>query len=308
MMAGLAALVMAAGGAGLGWESVPPSQAEKVSKAIEKKHERGRDIYNFYCYFCHGYSGDAKTLASTYLSPPPRDFTSVTPGELDADSMTKAVTEGVPGTAMAPFENRLSRDEIEAVVSFVRREFILEKAKNTWYHTAENGWADHERYSAAFPFARGEIPLDTPEEELTPSQKAGRRLFMKTCVTCHDRAHVTDEGPVWRMMEGLSGEERRGERLYQENCAFCHARDGSGRNWFGAFLQPTPRDLTGPKMDGMTRGRLRSVIENGLPGTSMPAWGHVLSANEMDAIISYISKAFHPIREDGEEKAGATSR
>ena len=32
-----------------------------------ERHERGRAIYNFRCYFCHGYSGDARTLAATYL-------------------------------------------------------------------------------------------------------------------------------------------------------------------------------------------------------------------------------------------------
>ncbi|MEQ1714686.1 MAG: L-2-amino-thiazoline-4-carboxylic acid hydrolase [Hyphomicrobium sp.] len=39
------------------------------------QHERGRAVYNFRCYFCHGYSGDAATLASSYLTPRPRDFT-----------------------------------------------------------------------------------------------------------------------------------------------------------------------------------------------------------------------------------------
>ena len=27
------------------------------------RHEAGRAIYNYRCYFCHGYSGDARTLA-----------------------------------------------------------------------------------------------------------------------------------------------------------------------------------------------------------------------------------------------------
>jgi mono/diheme cytochrome c family protein len=33
----------------------------------------GEAIYRFYCYQCHGYAGDAQTLASASLSPPPRD-------------------------------------------------------------------------------------------------------------------------------------------------------------------------------------------------------------------------------------------
>ena len=32
----------------------------------------GEAIYRFYCYQCHGYAGNAETLASASLSPPPR--------------------------------------------------------------------------------------------------------------------------------------------------------------------------------------------------------------------------------------------
>lgn len=282
----------------LGWDKIPAQEAATVSSEIDKRHERGRAIYNYFCYFCHGYSGDARTLAATYLSPKPRNFIETTPQKLSRARMIESVKKGVSGTAMARFEGELEEDEIEAVVDFVRREFMLEKAKNTWYHTPENGWANHERYSAAFPFAKGEIPLDSPDETLTEEQKEGRRLFMKSCISCHDRAHVSDEGPVWRKMKGLTKKERLGETLYQKNCAFCHAKDGTAENWFGAFLRPHPRNLTSDAMDEMTRSKLRSTIENGLPGTSMSAWKSVLSSDEIDAIIAYISKAFHSIPDD----------
>ena len=39
------------------------------------EHEAGRRVYNFRCYFCHGYSGDARTLAASMVQPAPRDFT-----------------------------------------------------------------------------------------------------------------------------------------------------------------------------------------------------------------------------------------
>ncbi len=52
----------------VGWGVMSPPAAKLDT------HEQGRAVYNFRCYFCHGYSGDAKTLAATYLQPPPRDF------------------------------------------------------------------------------------------------------------------------------------------------------------------------------------------------------------------------------------------
>ena len=47
------------------------------------------------------------------------------------------------------------------------------------------------RYKAAFPFALGEIPLDVPQEQLNKEQLAGYRLFMTSCISCHDRSRVS---------------------------------------------------------------------------------------------------------------------
>lgn len=301
----------------------PVTQASSGSSV-----ELGRKIYNFRCYYCHGYSGDAKTLASTFLNPGPRDFTATSAEELTREKILDVLEKGRPGTAMKGFAGILARPEMEAVAAFVRNEFVLAKRKNTQYHTEANGWPNHEKYAAAFPFATGAFPLDTPWEKLTPEQQAGKRLFLSACVSCHDRAKVINEGKVWDLrplsyprnnysnsnpevdamasaspyaihdrpprIAGLNGLEHEGERLYQENCAFCHAADGTARNWIGRFLEPHPRDLTSPDaMGSMTRARLHNVIREGLPGTSMPAWKSVLSEQQIQAIIAYLSRAFH---------------
>lgn len=313
----------------------PPAQAAAATTPSPKAEdlELGRRVYNFRCYFCHGYSGNAETLASTYLTPRPRDFTKVSPEQLSREKMLETVTHGRTGTAMKGFADILDAKEIAAVTDFVRQEFMVSKARNTAYHTNENGWPNHERYAAAFPFATGKITIDTPADRLTPEQRAGRRLFMSACVSCHDRAKVTDEGAPWdsralsyprmgfqpgdwppKQLDGISSAtpyhihdrppqvsslsalEKRGENLYQQNCAFCHAADGTGRNWIGTFLEPHPRDLTSPEfMTMMTHDRLTSVIKEGLPDTSMPAWKSVLSDNDIQAVIAYISRAFHPL-------------
>lgn len=239
--------------------------------------------------------------------------------------MIKSVSAGRLGTAMAGFKNTLGPEQIELVVDFIRAAFMGGEKLNTRYHTAGNGWPDHERYASAFPFATGAIPLDTPVAQLTPEQRRGRELFMASCITCHDRAKVVDEGVAWdpravsyprsgyshRMpdamsaatpysrhdampqVEGLSAQERQGETLYQDNCAFCHAADGTGQNWIGAFLEPHPRNLTDARqMSGMTSERLQAVIRDGLPGTTMPAWRHVLNEDQIEAIAAYVMRAF----------------
>ncbi|NMG44660.1 c-type cytochrome [Aromatoleum toluvorans] len=303
----------------------------------DARHEAGRKIYNFRCYFCHGYSGDAKTLAATYLAPKPRDFTKDDEKSISREQMIAAVRDGKPGTAMKGFKGIISERDVETVVDFVRAEFIRAKAVNTRYHTPENGWPNHERNKVAFPFATGAIPLDRPWDQLSPTEKKGKRLFLSTCISCHDHARTEDPGPVWGgrplsyprnhfdpgdfnappptkadaiasaspyalhdvvpQVSGLTPGEKRGETLFQANCAFCHGATGTGRNWIGSFMEPHPRDLTDPKfMKDMTRGRLAHTIREGLPNTSMPAWKSVLKDDEIDAIIAYVSRVFHPVK------------
>ena len=315
-----------------GQDIAPGNLVEAAVADGSSPHEQGRRIYNFRCYYCHGYSGDAKTLASTYMQPGPRDFTAPGAKRLSRQQMIDAVTRGRPGTAMQGFRNTLTAPEIALVVDFVRREFIRNGAGNTRYHTVENGWEGHERYRIAFPFATGELALDTPWDSLSPQQRQGKRLFLRSCISCHDRARVRDDGVVWdpqavsyprfdfepgdylrspdsisgasafskhdvmRRVPSLNGSEKMGEQLFQDNCAFCHGADGSGKNWIGTFLEPHAGDLTSDElMSGMTRERLRRTIESGVVGTSMPAWRHVLTAEQIEAVISYIERVFHKL-------------
>jgi cytochrome c oxidase cbb3-type subunit III len=320
-----------------------PTQSQSVPESgivATADLELGRRIYNFRCYYCHGYSGNARTLAATMLTPKPVDFTNTSTNILSRERMLQSIQSGRPGTAMMSFASVLQPNEIVAVADFIRHEFMVDKAENTRYHIEANGWFNHERYAAAFPFATGKLALDTPWEQLTPQQADGKRLFMTSCVSCHDHARVNDEGMHWESravsyprnqfspgdnstpsqqhrdqpvdamtsatpyhlhdqppkLDGLTESEHRGETLFQQNCAFCHAADGTARNWIGSFMEPHPRDLTkSPVMDSMTRTRLRTVIRDGLAGTSMPAWKSVLSEQQIEDIIAYVGRAFHPL-------------
>jgi cytochrome c oxidase cbb3-type subunit 3 len=177
--------------------AVAGAAAPQAAPASEETLKLGRDVYNFRCYFCHGYSGDAKTLAASYLDPKPRDFQHTKPEEMPYERILAAVRSGKAGTAMKGFTGIISDKEMEAVSAFVRDEFLVKRAPNTRYHTKENGWPDHERNAVAFPFARGEIAIDTPWDKLTPPQQQGMRLFRSACITCHDHGKVNDPGKVW---------------------------------------------------------------------------------------------------------------
>lgn len=306
----------------------------------------GREVYEFFCYQCHGYAGDGRTQAAAYLDPPPRRFTETDPGRLARADMIRAVTQGRNGTAMAAFSTVLSGREIGAVVDYVRTMFMSGARPDYRYHTVENGWPDHARYADAFPFVDGRADRHADERAVTPELRAGKRLFENACVTCHDVAprgatawellgvsyppgnyeHHDDEsaaGPesdrapsdVFELHErapvlaGLSETEQAGGRLYRNHCAHCHAGDGTGRNWIGSFLVPHPPDFTDARVGrGMTRARAQGSIRHGIPHSAMPAWQAVLTDAEIRAVVAYLERAFGPFAPDAGSPAEAAPR
>lgn len=87
--------------------------------------ETGRDIFYKHCKACHGDKGDGKTFAANVLNPPPKNFTAEkSKKELTEERMTKSITKGRKGTAMMPWESNLSKDEIQAVVHFIRKKLM----------------------------------------------------------------------------------------------------------------------------------------------------------------------------------------
>ena len=288
----------------------------------------GEAIYRYYCYQCHGYAGNAETLARASLEPPPRDFTSATVEELPIERIVETVLGGREGTAMVSFASVLDEDDARSVAAYIQQSFMQPERVDARYHSPENGWTDHERYAAAFPFIDGSVPLSMPWESLTAEQRRGRRLYESACVSCHDQPNTGASGDAeWELRAvsfprdhfshrvsntdlvsgaspyaqhdvppdpgGLSELALAGRPLYQDNCAFCHAADGTGRNWIGSFLEPRPRDFTDPDFRLLAdEEAMEQRVLHGIPGTSMPAWRDVLEREEIAAIIAYIRESF----------------
>jgi cytochrome c oxidase cbb3-type subunit 3 len=287
----------------------------------------GKATYRYYCYQCHGYSGDANTLATSYLDPAPRDFTAHTDETLPTKRMIDAIRNGRDGTAMVQFSTVLTDEQISDVVDYIRNSFMTGEPLIEKYHSVENGWVNHERYASAFPYIQGTIAIDVPWEELDADQQRGKQLYESSCVSCHDQANSGSGETVWELravsyprkhfshkadppdfvsgaspyamhdipttLDNMSQQQSRGMRLYQDNCAFCHAADGTGRNWIGSFLEPRPRDFTAADFTLLTTPlALRELIKGGIPASSMPAWRAVLADRQIDDIIAYMQAAF----------------
>ncbi|MEW5986210.1 MAG: c-type cytochrome [Chloroflexota bacterium] len=96
-----------------------------------------------------------------------------------------------------------------------------------------------------------------------------------------------------------------GQAIYDQRCAVCHGENGDGAGPGADLMFPRPRDFTSGAFKIRTTTSdspptdedLIRVISQGMPGTTMPAWGNVLSNDEMAAVAQYV-KSFTDIFED----------
>src|SRR5256886_3489290 len=115
-----------------------------------------------------------------------------------------------------------------------------------------------------------------------------------------------------------------GKRVYVKWCAGCHGDMGAGDGPAASHMLPRPRDFTGAiyKIRTTASGQLPTdqdvlrSIDEGLPGTAMPAWKDRLSERERRDVLAYL-KTFSAFFQDtsqhivpltfSKEPGGATS-
>jgi len=85
-----------------------------------------------------------------------------------------------------------------------------------------------------------------------------------------------------------------GQQLYGRHCAACHGNEGDGRGLAAAFVFPKPRNIQAGRFrlistsNGVpSRDDLHAILLRGMPGSSMPPWGH-LSQDERDALVDEV--------------------
>lgn len=79
-----------------------------------------------------------------------------------------------------------------------------------------------------------------------------------------------------------------GQKVFQTNCAMCHGAEGKGDGAAGAALNPKPRNLVeGKWTQGGGDIAHFKVLQNGIKGTSMAAYGHFKAADRW-ALVHFI--------------------
>lgn len=100
--------------------------------------------------------------------------------------------------------------------------------------------------------------------------------------------------------------EKPGEAIYRDNCSQCHGGEGDAQGHGFKAMYPRPRDFTSGlfKFRGTESGEyplpgdMEQMISNGMPGTAMPPWKHVLTKEQISQVATYISSFY--MEEDDE--------
>jgi len=87
-----------------------------------------------------------------------------------------------------------------------------------------------------------------------------------------------------------------GRALFHAMCSGCHGPDAKGNTRAKHTIFPAPRDLTRAEyrfrstVTGAlpTRADMKRTLAEGLPGTSMPAWGETFNDAELHSLILYL--------------------
>ena len=273
--------------------SAPSVAALNTSK---RAGNSGRDIYKRNCSACHGDKGNGSTWTQNGLNPPPRDFTSDEARQLlNRERMIASVAYGRDGTAMMPFNSRLSALEIVAVVDYIRGDFMRVPGVAVSTDTAGTSTARANPHSAA-PHVRNHAP-NHPGRDTT----AGA---MPLTAGQHQppASHIPPPPPPTKfaasnmslqLPHGLVGDVAAGRTFYMANCFTCHGVRGDGHGPRSSFITPRPRNFLGERArNTLNRPALFRAISLGLPGTVMPAWSKVLDNQEIADVTEFVFQTF----------------
>jgi mono/diheme cytochrome c family protein len=99
--------------------SLEPEATASEEKDVLTKGERenAEKLFGKNCVSCHGYQGRGDGLSAAALAPRPTNFQQEQPTPAYAE---RALAQGVPGTSMPPWQEKLNADERRLLVRYVR--------------------------------------------------------------------------------------------------------------------------------------------------------------------------------------------
>lgn len=249
-----------------------PAAASKDSES------RGRTVFAKNCSVCHGEKGDGNSRAKNSMFPPPRDFTSPAARvELTTERMIRSVTYGRPETAMAGFHTQLSDEDIKAVVAYIRSGLMAS--------------SNNDGISGTHAGARQAAPNEGDANALHTAAASTTRKTVAANMAA-------------AMPKNLKGDAAKGAGFYMSNCSTCHGTTGDGRGPRAYFINPKPRNFLHPaSRSELNRVAMFNAVKEGKLGTEMPAWGKVLTDQEIADVSEFVFQRFIQVQGNKQAKS-----
>jgi mono/diheme cytochrome c family protein len=261
----------------------------------------GAQVYASTCAACHGADGEG-----TAIGPALNRAELLAKGD---DSLRAATGEGIPGTSMLAFEDRLTDQEIKDVVAFIRSWSQGPSAEGDAVSGAQGyastcaachgadgeGTAIGPALNRAELLAKGDdfLRATTGEgipgtsmlafaDRLTDQEIEDIIVFLRSWETgVQAQPSPTPEAPPTAEQPTAGGDAGRGAELYTANCAPCHGSEGQG----GAVAKEPLNSAE--YLEGQSDNDLRQAIGDGV-GTAMPGFGGKLTAQEIADLIAFL--------------------
>jgi len=228
---------------------------------LKDKVEAGKKVYFKRCVWCHGVEGGGDGPSADRLFTRPRNFIQGTfkirttdSGELPLDAnLIKTVTNGLPGSAMPAWGEFLKKEEIEAVIQFVKtlvqdREFDDEDEEVNVQDFGTNPWG-----------TTGPYHLGVPQEAIDQ----GKEIFMKNkCFECHGGEGRGDGNPTMKDDWGFP--------IVAADWQQCWNFRGSRRDPYNPF-------------------NIVRTISTGLNGTPMPNFREQITVEDRWKIAAFVN-------------------
>ena len=233
------------------------------------------------CSQCHGADGQAMTPTADLLYPRPRNFSEGvvkyvssratdehTPRPSRAD-LRRVIRDGAPFTSMSAFDE-LNETELDAVVAYTRWLLIRNATGHAIRGERMGNYANdiaRSRKKVLAQFDAADLPIvDLISKNSKGNAERGGDLFQSTraaCFTCHGNTGVGD---------GPAAIHPNGTPLLKD-----------------IWGQPAPpRDLRlGQFHGGSSTRNIFSRIQNGMPGSPMPAASALSDAEILD-LTAYV--------------------
>lgn len=233
--------------------------------------------------------------------------------------MLHVVLNGKPRTAMTGWKSRFSQLQAEALVDFIRRNFmqITEEelhpgaglyAENCSVCHGDEGqgavWGaasmqtpprnfsierlKRDRMIKSVAYGKPGTPMPGFSGQLDSLQVKQVVDYVQTRFMPAVRSGQSD--PVDELH--WPGNAQRGQAYYLANCVACHGIEGDGQGPRAYFIYPRPRNFIGIASQRFDREALFVGIRDGVKGREMPAWGKVLTDDQIVDIAEYVYRQF----------------